>query len=1099
MKPMSMPKDFNYLQAPLEPGFRAIEAGAGTGKTYSLIWIVVRLILEKRKQASEILMVTFTEAACLEMRQRLREMLEGIESRGLDTRDLGELASITKAAKLSAEEARKLAEKALDQLGRMSITTIHGFCQAAFAEHAVNAGFAPTSGAPVDGGAIAEAIATDWKRSGRSPGAKISHLATAVRILMSDPECDVSALPEGAAMKEFVAQRLAAEPTVTFDDLILRLRNALLPDRAGTKLEPQALAEAQERANELTERIRNAYSCCLIDEFQDTDAIQWNVFGHLFGNEAAWDQGALLIVVGDPKQAIYGFRGADLYTYLKAVGDSEGKRGSTLRRNFRSTDEMVAFFNALFSHKDFFGNNKTTPILFPETLPREGEAPRTPPVNKPVRLLDGNNPYAVANEVSRLLKLQAPGKTIGVLVRNNDHANKLHRALVEAEIPAALESTQSVYETQTAFQSFLLLRAALRPNDSSDRKSLLIARPALFGNVPANIVDPSADQVDDRVLRIHNAVAKWLAECNQAWKEKGFNACWQMLTRQAPAEGLTSVREALARCAFRTRALIDLTHVGEHLGFIQAERRLDPEQLLAYLQLKVEQSGQDEDDASDAAPDECLRLESAKPQVVVQTIHKSKGLEYDAVVLVIKNRKKAPTFPGNVLRTEKARVLTAGDKKAKHNKRNYDDLTDQNTAEDARLLYVAITRAKSRLSIFNDSVVEDPKKEYGFHKVLRSCGVDPATWTTSSEVTPPKDTVNLNELVETAEANPKLPKGGEGPEGTKGTGDLGGPAIIELRTELAKPSLPETRGWSSFSRMTQAHSSKREHDHENGGEDEEDDETKDAASDTPSKLLISDDIKGAEFGTVIHEILEVIDFREAGAAPDRLAKEIAAKLVTQQVRLPAGESDWDRIAHSLAQSCHAWLTAPLLVGKAQTGHRVCDLVRKKCLPEVRFAMRGRYHPGKLKALKAAFGEEFGVDSPLADLKLKYLNLDGILTGVVDLAYEHEGRFYILDWKTNHLGTEPGDYDQAGLDHGIAAHSYQIQFSLYTAALDLYLKQVYGKGWEYDPAEAKPGQFSFGGVQYVFLRAFGLKPDGLGCYYHFPRKCFIEKLQDIFTK
>ncbi len=113
---MSNPKDFNYLKAPLEPGFRAIEAGAGTGKTYSLIWVVVRLILEQRKQAREILMVTFTEAACLEMRQRLREMLEGIEAGELSEYDKGELAKIIQAAKLSAEEARKLAEKALDQL-----------------------------------------------------------------------------------------------------------------------------------------------------------------------------------------------------------------------------------------------------------------------------------------------------------------------------------------------------------------------------------------------------------------------------------------------------------------------------------------------------------------------------------------------------------------------------------------------------------------------------------------------------------------------------------------------------------------------------------------------------------------------------------------------------------------------------------------------------------------------------------------------------------------------------------------------------------------------------------------------------------------------
>lgn len=1098
---MSEPKPFHYQTAPLEPGFRSIEAGAGTGKTYSLIWVVVRLLLQRQKQAREILMVTFTEAACLEMRQRLREMLEGIEADGLNAHDMEELAQIRRAAGLTPEDARKLAERALDQLGRMSITTIHGFCQAAFAEHAVNAGFAPMTGSPIDGGVIADAIAADWLRSGGSGSEKLSTISKAVRVLMADPTCKVDSLKDGTALRDFVVKRIAEEQTVTFDDLILRLRNALLPAKAAGQTSASERTEQQERAKELTEEIRKAYSCCLIDEFQDTDAAQWDIFQHLFGNDEATQAGALLLVVGDPKQAIYGFRGADLQTYLKAVVSSEGGQGSSLLGNFRSTPGMIAFFNAIFGHPQFFSSAQAATIKHALAKHKNSQEPPQTPAEKPVRLIDGNDAYAVANEVRHLLATQPAGKTIGVLVRSNSHGNTLHRALVEAKVPAALESTQSVYETTTAFQSFLLLRAALRPGDASARKSLLLSRPALFGNLPANILNVDADQTDDQVLAIHNALAEWLSKCNMAWTNYGFGSCWEQLTRTSPSSkhGLTSVRETLARSAFRTRALIDLTHIGEHLGFTQADRRLDPDQLLRYLQLKLDQVDSDESGDSDAAPDECLRLESAKPQVVVQTIHKSKGLEYDAVVLVLKNSKSAPTFPGNVLRTADTRELTVGKADKAANKQKNLDLLAQIRNEDARLLYVAITRAKSHLTIFNDEVAEDLAAEYGFHKVLRNSGIDPASWTTMAGVTPPAGAPALVDLIERDKPNKRKYKDEESAKEGEPQAAIEGPVLAAADKAQRKKQLTETRGWSSFSGMTKSHAKSPPPEPEGQGQDEgDDDDEKEGAANKRPKLLIRDDLKGADFGTVIHEILEVIDFKHGGRDMATLAQDIEHKLIAQQVRLPAGETGWKQIASELAAACQQWLDTKLLVGPDQPGHRIRDLKREQCLHEVRFAMRGQYNDEKLAKLSEAFEKEFTKASPLAKLKLGKLDLNGILTGVMDLAYEQDGRFYILDWKTNHLGTDPDDYGKVGLENGVAAHSYQIQFSLYTAALDLYLKQVYGDKWEYDQTKARPGQFTFGGVQYVFLRAFGLKQDGLGCFYHLPKPVFIRELQDILT-
>jgi exodeoxyribonuclease V beta subunit len=412
---------------------------------------------------------------------------------------------------------------------------------------------------------------------------------------------------------------------------------------------------------------------------------------------------------------------------------------------------------------------------------------------------------------------------------------------------------------------------------------------------------------------------------------------------------------------------------------------------------------------------------------------------------------------------------------------------------------VAITRAKSHLTIFNDEVAEDLAAEYGFHKVLRNSGIDPASWTTMAGVTPPAGAPALVDLIERDKPNKRKHKDEESAKEGEPQAAIEGPVLAAADKAQRKKQLTETRGWSSFSGMTKSHAKSPPPEPEGQGQDEgDDDDEKEGAANKRPKLLIRDDLKGADFGTVIHEILEVIDFKHGGRDMATLAQDIEHKLIAQQVRLPAGETGWKQIASELAAACQQWLDTKLLVGPDQPGHRIRDLKREQCLHEVRFAMRGQYNDEKLAKLSEAFEKEFTKASPLAKLKLGKLDLNGILTGVMDLAYEQDGRFYILDWKTNHLGTDPDDYGKVGLENGVAAHSYQIQFSLYTAALDLYLKQVYGDKWEYDQTKARPGQFTFGGVQYVFLRAFGLKQDGLGCFYHLPKPVFIRELQDILT-
>ena len=779
----------------LSPGFRVIEAGAGSGKTYSLTYLVMRLVAEKGCGIEKILLVTFTEAAALELRQRLRELFEEIDGGKLEryhARD-GEFANVDGTPNSKAIDAftdsaadldlildrknaveyalrRQRLAQALVRMGSMTVTTIHGFCQMAMAEHSVNAGFEAVEGVPVDAAEIAETIARDYLRvfsfiPGCSLIPKLSEVVRAVRIRLGDPDCEINAMVKGKEdvtkfprLEDFINERRVLNPVVTFDDLILNFERRLVDVR-------------DPRSQKLTELVRDRYQACFIDESQDNDAHQWGVFRHLFVGSLDVDgkfqkaEGKLLVMVGDPKQAIYGFRGADIRTYREAVEDAGEANVYTLPYNFRSTPGMIKGFNAIFSLKNqvtrqnFFGfeisaGGAIEGIAFEAA---KWKKPKEELPGKPIWVVKGYRPFQVAREVSRQLKDIKPGQTIGVLVRSNADADEVHRALVTEGISAALESTQSVFDTRAAYLAGLLLSAVLKPEDTGLRRALFLARPSLFwppgevrkqtGPGGQTIRGLGSDPVDQQAQA---DVAAWLADCRTAWVKRGFTACWEMLSRTAPRakksmlgqgeEGrrAISVMDSLSHSLFRARLLIDWNHVGELLSERQAARKLDPHQLVRFLSVKIKEGG-DNDDGSEASLTESLRPESEKPQVVVQTVHKSKGLEYDIVILLNKRGKGAdtsPNAPGTVLKPQEKKngVLYAGSK--------HDGLfQEQNRKEAARLLYVAITRAKKRvvlLSPDDDFVPKEPTKPkgkaqskpppyFGFFAVLWSLGVNPCT------------------------------------------------------------------------------------------------------------------------------------------------------------------------------------------------------------------------------------------------------------------------------------------------------------------------------------------------------------------------------------
>ena len=1037
---MSRPR-FNLLDFDLSPGFQVIEAGAGSGKTYNLVRIVLRLLTRAQSPLPirEILLVTFTEAAALEMRMRLRAILE----EALRPNPKADLAKI-----ISIPGSRRRLQRALDDLGSMQVTTIHGFCLRAYSDHAVNCGFPPFPGDPQDGTELAAEIAADWFRTQPELEVKLNAVEAATKALVMCPEAELDPALEN--LRGYVARRLEDAPMVTFDQLIGRLQMALRDPTKGLRLRGL---------------LQKDYKACLIDESQDTDAAQWEIFDTLFGPKAATHE-HFLLMVGDPKQSIYGFRGADVRTYCTAI--KKAKAILTLPDNYRSSPRMVSAFNTLFSRDGFFATSEIT-----YDLAGSGEGKIAELAGLPFEVVHSDEPAAVAREAMRLLRemdaallrkdgsVGTPGDgaepaEVGILVRSNSAAAKIYRALVAAGQGASLESRQSVFETTSAFQVQLLLRAVLRPSHAGNRKALLLSRPSLFGET-AKLDDPT-----------DNAMARWLSQCLTIWRKQGFAPAWEALTRRSPGEGLLSVVEGLGRCQFRHRALMDLSHVGELLISRQRTLHWTPEQLFDHLTSRLRAEDDGEVDNAESSESESLRPDLANSRILVRTIHKSKGLEYNAVILA-KAFSYSPSYPrkGMILRRENgSSAIFTGDSKDPMSA----ELSVQQREEDARLLYVALTRARHRFVWMG---LAEPKPGSkgdgapgGFSEVLVDVGLHPSL----KAATLPKELTAFTAVCTPLKADDPLSQ------------PL--PAIPFHPTLEAIPErLPMAYGATSYSGL-----SKGKHDSSSTASGFEDPDDPDEAV----SLLLPDNLKGNLLGNLLHKLLELVDFRR-GVQDLPYLREMVDRLLGGSGLLAPSDPSFASTVDKLTASAQIWLQQPL---RSHVGapFRLTDLDPATQLSEVRFSFAATIGSQTFPQLEAEFAREFTAASQpdLAKLGLSWNRaneLDGLVTGSVDFVFAHDGRYYVVDWKSNFLGESDTDYLPERISRSIAKERYHLQFSLYTVALDAHLSRCLGKEWDYER--------DFGGVYYLYLRGFGTHPEGKhGAFFHRPSADFVTKLRSI---
>ena len=735
------------LSAPLGPGRLAIEASAGTGKTYTLAALATRYLAESDVTAGELLVVTFTRAATAELRGRIRDrlaqaaiVLAGDGAVPVDDVLLTHLAS--------SDRARRHANlaRAVTEFDAATITTIHGFATQALGTLGVTSS-GDRDAALVEGAgdALGE-ICADVLAMAATEGhavedlPKLAKLIGWVEVASRSPDLALAPLPSeeeaeakdhllrdlvGSATERISAQRRRMS-TRSFDDILIDLRTELRGARG------QAVREA----------LRQRYRVALIDEFQDTDPVQWGIFSELFGADGV----SSLVLVGDPKQAIYSFRGADVGTYVAATASGADRR--SLATNYRSDGAVLQALEVLlrgvtfgddaigFSPVGVAPGHEDRRILGPDGAALPAVSLRLALADDLERNKRGKPPPIQADDADKAaradlvaqIRTLLDGATIpdrdgrprpvrpgdiAVLTRSLDEGERIGDLLVKAGVPAVLARGGSVLETAAADQWRILLAAVARPADPRRARAFALG---WFGGRTAAWV---ADAPDDELAEVQDQLHRW----SEILASQGIEALLRTIwTDSGVAERVLTRSEG-------DRAMTDLDHLAELMRTLPSGRRPGVAGLLAVLDREPDPEAKaDADREGDVAS---RRIASEADAVQILTIWVAKGLQFPIVCvpgMFRPPRGRAVIFDDE---TSGGRTLDLAEgarwpdkKEAKARK-----LTAEAEAlgEDLRLLYVALTRAEHHTILWWSRTTGSTKSALGHLLFARNgAAIDPA-------------------------------------------------------------------------------------------------------------------------------------------------------------------------------------------------------------------------------------------------------------------------------------------------------------------------------------------------------------------------------------
>jgi exodeoxyribonuclease V beta subunit len=1169
------------VDAPIGPR-TLVEASAGTGKTHALSGLAVQLIATGEVTTDQLLVVTFTRLAAAELRDRIRSRLLATRAAlrdGVPHDDLSESLLARADPAVEANLARGLL--AYDEL---AVSTFHAYAQRTLTALGSRANVDPDAGiltdqrellAEVSADVLAIAaqqaqaeLGDDW-RSGLgvlptlSTLVKIATQRTDLPDLLLDPAHDTPALR--AASSAAMLAHLAEQATES---------GALRRRRAGLRNYAEVLADLRDvlfgaDGRSLAEQVRGRLRVALIDEFQDTDRLQWDIFDRAFGRDVA-----KLVLVGDPKQAIYRFRGADVGTYVRVANGDVARQ--VLGTNWRSDGPLLRGLDTLFDGVTFgegiaFTAVAAAPDHQHTRLRRDDGATIAPvelafiddpelrkkgPDGHPLRAKPGKGeargrlkevaePVATdavhGHLVAHLVDLIEHGRLterdvaddrsddlpddrpirpddVAVLVRSNAAATAVAAVLADAGIPAVIRSDDDVRRGEGAQQWRALLEALARPTDA---RRVRAAAVGVFGplDAPAALLTVS----DEVLAEYQDRITGWAAA----------------LARLGPAELVGRVRSEsgmIARVLARDdgdRLMTDLDHLGELFGVLVGTGPASPEQLIAAL--RVEPDDQAEEQITSR------RVESDDPAVTIMTIHKSKGLEF-GVVCAVGLHKSAPAK--EVMYHDDERDRRVRDlRSAKECKGSPGAVRSaREDREDAmRLLYVALTRARHH--VFLSWVHEQNSPRASLTRVLFARDpddgrIDPEALSAESfDLAEPEDALALLEQLAVRSDGtvsvrhvgraPATRWGGPSSDGSATAGSVDGLGVARLDRVLDR----RAHRWS-FTAIT----ARAEHDAFAGssdvaaeprpGDDEGTLVTDDARErvDASSDSTVADGAvsplaglpAGASFGTLVHALLEQVDFADPDLSTT-LSTLLDAELAWRPLDLApldaTGPRDLPRQEagrRSLVDGLVAAIESPL--GPAFDGGRLRDLTWQDRLSEANFELRldtiaGAVSDATIGALVLEHLSDDDPHRPWAETLAAgrfHAELAGHLNGSLDLVARVRGasglRFVIVDYKTNRLHVPgrvpaPDDYGPVRMVAEMARHHYPLQALLYSVALHRYLR------WrmpDYRP------DVHLGGAAYLFVRGMagpstrldGDDPQGV-CRWAIP-PALIEALDAAFA-
>ncbi|HJU97015.1 MAG TPA: UvrD-helicase domain-containing protein, partial [Jiangellaceae bacterium] len=622
------------VRGSLPTGTTVLESSAGTGKTYTIAALATRYVAEGVAQLPQLMLVTFSRAATRELRERVRERLVSAEKGLADGRralDDGDelLHLLADAPRDEVARRRHRLTRALAGFDAATIATTHGFCSQMLAGLGLAGDLEPDATFVEDvDDLVVEAVGDLYLRSfsGDTAEPAVDH-ATALkvaraavgdaqaRLVPADAPVDSSAQLRyriAADTVREVSRRKRTRRLLDYDDLVSRLDEALRDPVRG----PAAV-----------ERVRSRYRVVLVDEFQDTDPLQWRIL------QTAFHGATTLVLIGDPKQAIYAFRGADLVAYLSARDVATSHR--TLVRNWRSDSPLLGALRSVFRGAAL--GDERIPVRAVEAkheaarLDGAGPALRLRVVRRSlvresdrakIRVSDARRIVAddLARDVVALLDSSArlsikgdprrvsPGD-IAVLVRTNDNAALVRNVLAAAGVPAVLTGSRSVFLAPVARDWLTLLRALEQPHRAGLARAAALT--CFLGWTPRQLAD-SGDEGTDELGRLLRAWRDVLAE-------RGVAALLEVVSSS------TRLIERLLAADDGERRLTDVRHIGQTLHSAAVEGRLGPTAVVGWLQRRITEA------AEDAAEERSRRLESDADAVQVVTIHGAKGLQFPVV------------------------------------------------------------------------------------------------------------------------------------------------------------------------------------------------------------------------------------------------------------------------------------------------------------------------------------------------------------------------------------------------------------------------------------------------------------------------------------